>query len=128
MKDDPEGLIALLEGDGELPALVEPFPPLMPVERKIPVELQPWASDPVGKKWDKIREAFYNAKTPEDVFIEAEGMSLREWLEWACKMAPKQPDVAAMQITTIRVELPPTTGLSGGNVVEVQMPSVEQLA
>ena len=86
-----------------------------------------WQDDTVGQKWDKIRTAFLNAKTPADIYLDASGMQTREWLDWAVKMAPKQPETAAVQITAIRIELPSRNtldqlGVGSAQVVEVEVP------
>lgn len=126
-----EGLIQLLEEvspalpTGPSPGSELALRPAAPANLTERLEQLDWQDDTVGQKWDKIRTAFLNAKTPADIYLDASAMQTREWLDWAVKMAPKQPETAAVQITSIRIELPSRNALDqlgAGQVVEIEVP------
>ena len=88
----------------------------------VPSELMEWVEDPVTGKWEKIRSAFYNGKSAREVWTAAKTMPMPMWLDLAQRMAPKQVDVRSVQITAIRVELPPLSGFGDG-VIDVEWPT-----
>lgn len=105
-----EGLIELVEDDSpELNAFLAEAPsvPALLDASSLPAVEEDWIEDNIPGKWDKIRSIFLNAKRPVEVRAAAEFMPINQWLDWAVKMAPKQPDVQGVRITAIRVELPP---------------------
>lgn len=120
---DQEGYIKLLEDAGlDLPTIIpEKKAPAVPPKKSAPSEERDWQEDPVPAKWDKIRSAFYNAKTADEVEMEASTMPVQSWLELGSRMAPKQIDVNTVQITAIRVELPPVDG-ADDNIIDVEVP------
>ncbi len=128
-----EGLIQLLtEVAPSLLPRPKPSVQSAPVRSAVPADLTErlaaldWQDDPVGQKWDKIRSAFLNAKSPEDLYLDGSGMSTREWLDYAIKLAPKQVEAGPVQITAIRIELPSRNALDqlgAGDVIEVEVPT-----
>lgn len=78
-----------------------------------------WQNDPVSVKLEKIRGVFLNAKTASEVSVAASMMQIGDWLEYVGKLS-KQVDTAPVQITAIRIELPPREDYSG-DVVEVEL-------
>ena len=81
------------------------------------VEDENWQTDPVSGKLEKIRAAFLNSKTASEVKAAASTMPVGDWLDLVTKMA-KQVDTAPVQITAIRIELPPRNDYEG-DIIEV---------
>lgn len=123
---DQEGMIKFLsELNPSLPALSLPklqsLPPAAKPSNGNGDELD-WTDDPVGVKWNKIRSTVMNAKSVEEVVADVEAMGTREWLDWVVRMAPKQVEVQSMNITSVRIELPPLAGMDSGDVIDVEVP------
>lgn len=121
--DDYDGLFSSVDlGPGPglgLSALVPPLP-LSPAPA--PATDDDWSTDPVPVKLEKIRAAFLNAKTAREVTGMASVMAIGDWLDLVIKLSPKQVDVKALQITAVRIELPPTIDGIDGDVIDVEMP------
>jgi hypothetical protein len=115
-------MIALLEGEEPMAAealSLLPGPP--PPTKTGELSDEDWQEDPVPRKWDKIRAAFLNGKTAEEVQAVSRAMPVRSWLELACKMTQKQIDMPPLQINVVRVELPPQEH-GEARVVDVELP------
>lgn len=52
-----------------------------------------WQNDPVPVKLDKIRAAFLNGKTAQEVQDAASLMAIGDWLELVAKIAPKNVQI-----------------------------------
>lgn len=121
---EADDLITMLESaDADLPALncelvaCEAGPPAGEL-----VDLD-WQNDPVSVKLEKIKAAFLNSKTATEVQAAASGMVIGDWLEMVVKLS-KQADVGPVQITAIRIELPPAqAGSASGPIIDVEIPS-----
>ena len=120
---DKEGLISLLQDCGPLAPLPEQVAPTVREPSELDEE-RDWQEDPVTGKWNKIRSEFMNGKTADEVRAMAESMSGLTWLEMCTKMAPKQVEVNTMQITAIRIELPPEE-MTEATYVSIQTPIVD---
>jgi len=114
LTSDVEDLPVFEEGNGngrrKVPAL---GPPSW-------LENSNWQDDPASGKLEKIRSVFLNAKTPEEVYTAASVMPIGDWMEMVAKLG-KQVDPGQVQITSIRIELPPI-GYSRGEVIEIEVP------
>ena len=88
----------------------------------LPSKLDNWSDDSVPGKWEKIKSTFYDGKTAAEVWSAAKTMPMGMWLDLAQRMAPKQVDVRSVQITAIRVELPPLSGFGDGEIIDVELP------
>ena len=126
---DQEGMIKFLK---EISPTLQPVSVLKPAFLPSPPRIvKPsngngddldWSDDLVGGKWNKIRSAVMNSKSVEEVTADVQDMSVREWLDWVVRMAPKQVEVQSMNITAVRIELPPRDGFGDGDVIEVEVP------
>ena len=76
-----------------------------------------WQTDPVSGKLEKIRAVFLNSKTASEVKAAASTMPVGDWLDLVTKIT-KQVEIAPVQITAIRIELPPRIEYEG-DIVEV---------
>lgn len=94
---DQEGLISLLEDCRPLTPVKQPAS--VPVKRTVgSQELQTvtdadWQVLPTAEKWDKIRSAWMNGKTAEEIAVTAQEISVLAWLDVCVKMAPKDVKV-----------------------------------
>ena len=52
-----------------------------------------WLNDPVPVKLEKIRAAFLDAKTPQEVTLQASIMPLGDWLDMVVRLSPKNIQV-----------------------------------
>ncbi len=118
---EAEDYIAILTAeDEELPAVVgeirEAGPPVPALGD------EDWQEDPVPTKLEKIRGVFLNARTASEVRAAAATMPIGDWLDHVTKMT-KQVEAGPVQITAIRIELPPRDAYCGKDaVVEVELP------
>ena len=123
---DQEGMRKFLtELNPTLTPITAPVLSSLSLPARVPVEGLDdldWSADNVSGKWNKIRSAVMNAKSVEELSVDAAAMSTREWLDWICRMAPKQVEVQSMQITSVRIELPPLDGFEYGDVIDVEVP------
>ena len=123
---DQEGMIKFLsELNPSLPTLLpsklSSLPPVVKPSNGNGNELD-WTDDPVGVKWNKIRSAVMDSKSVEEVVADVQAMGTREWLDWVVRMAPKQVEVQSMNITSVRIELPPLAGMDSGDVIDIEVP------
>lgn len=107
-----------LDKDGGPVSLAVPPPPLAPA---LDGDAN-WQNDPVPVKLEKIRAAVLNARSAAEVTARAALIPIADWLDLVVKLSPKQIDVKSMQITAIRVELPPASDGADGDVIDVEMP------
>jgi len=120
---DTEGLLGMFEDTGELPPVPATVPAEFPTKRNVEYQVtedDEWKDDNTAGKFDKIRRVFMNGRTAQDVLLHAQTMSDRDWMDTVVRLAPKQIDVNTVQITSIKVELPP--GYADDNVVEIELP------
>ena len=134
-KPDAEGYIGLFEEESpEVSPAVNTAAPgnggrmeLGTEGRKILGELievkpeEEWAGNPIPAAWNKIRSAFLQGRTAFDIKAFSKSISDGAWLELALKMAPKQIEVNSLQITTVRIELPPKTPIDV-DIIDIEVP------
>lgn len=119
----PDDFISLLADDAsDLPVEVAEKKGKPGTPALASAEDREWHNDPVPIKLDKIRATFLNGKTASEVEAAAAVMPIGDWIETAAKMT-KHVDSGPVQITAIRIELPPRSAYADGEVVEVELPA-----
>lgn len=126
LNPDGEGMIQLLE---EVEPVLSDLPPdttpdSLP-QSLVPITVSPdeeWVGDPTGTAWEKVRRAFLSGKKAFSIKAYASNMTEAAWLDMALRMAPKQVEVSQLQITAVRIELPPAEGMADGSIIEVDIP------